>query len=179
MIEDVVCYHEAGHAVSFWHYGIELQYVIVRPQAVDRHRGETKTVGPAPVTDVVDLENDMKCSAAGEIAERLLNPARRLPTDDELIRAFTFAPARAAINPDLAEFVGSGRDRDAKIHNRGVDALTGPEGWLRIWREVEHLILDQLSPAVHMVAGELRRTGRVSGADVATLAKAAMTEGPK
>jgi hypothetical protein len=175
--QQVVCYHEAGHAVAYRHYGVELQRVSARPTADGMYQGLTVTVERAPVTGVAELENEMKCSAAGEITEWLLNPGRRMPTDQELIIAFTFAlrKERAASNPDLAAFSSSGHERDGEITKMSADAPTGPEGWVRIWREAAHLILEELPSAVEAVAGELRRSGRyLSNADVVALAEAAL-----
>jgi hypothetical protein len=183
-VEDVVCYHEAGHAVAFWHYGVELRYVSARPTADGAHRGQTVTVDRAPPAGVAELETEMKCAAAGDIAQKRLFPDHRLPADGELTRGFEVLPARLNSEPELAvedtaDFVRFGRDRDDEIRSAGADAPTGPAGWLRIWREAEQLIRVELWPAVEAVAEELRRSEHLGGADVAALAKAAMGGHPR
>ncbi len=183
--QGIVCYHEAGHAVAWWHYGVELQYVRVRPTADGAHLGETKTVNRAQVTGVAELENEMKCDAAGDIAQKRLFPAQRVPTDRELLTGWGVFPARLSDEPELAVedtagFLRNGRARDEEIRNEGTGAPIGPPEWLRIWREAEHLIRDELWPAVEAVAEELRRSERdLSNADVVALAEAALGGHPR
>jgi hypothetical protein len=163
-----VCYHEAAHAVVAWRYGLELECVSVRPDG-QGHRGHTQTARHE-VTDADELETEMKCSAAGAIAERLLNPGPPM----SLTRAFEFAPARAASNPDLADFTYLGRARDEVLRNVAPDALTGPEGWVRIWQQAEDLIRNELWPAIQAVAEELETgTGCLNHEKVAALASPA------
>ena len=42
--EGIACYHEAGHAVAFWTYGIELRHVTMRPPDDSGHGGQTVIV---------------------------------------------------------------------------------------------------------------------------------------
>lgn len=183
--EGILCYHEAGHTAAFWHYGIEIQYVTMRPLADSMHWAQTVTVPRSEITGVAELENEMKCAAAGDIAQTRVFVTHRVPTDYELIRRFEVAVAMVTANPDLPDeddrtFAKMGLARDAEIRETGADAVTGPAGWLSVWREAEQLIRIELWSAVHAVAEELRRTEQdLSNADVAALAEAAMREGPK
>jgi hypothetical protein len=178
---DVVCYHEAGHAVAYWRYGIELDYVRVRPTADGSHQGETKTGSRAEVTGMAELENEMKCDAAGDIAQRRFSPGRRVPTDRELIVGWDVFPAKLKDKPELADedtgwFFRRARARDEAIRNAGTGAPTGPMAWLWIWREAECLIRDELWPAVEAVAEELRTSEHdLSNADVVALAEDALS----
>jgi hypothetical protein len=178
--QDVVCYHEAGHAVAYWHYGVELQCVRAVPTADDAHQGGIQTVARLPVTGVTELENEMRCDAAGDIAQRRLFPTHRTPTDPELLRGWGVFPAKLRDHPELAVedtacFLRNGRARDEEVRNEDTGALTGPMEWLRIWREAERLIRDEVWPAVEAIAGELLRSDRgLSNADVVALAEAAL-----
>jgi hypothetical protein len=173
-IEDVVCYHEAAHAVAWWHYGIGLRCVTVRPDD-SGHRGHSSAVEHTPV-GVVELENEMRCTAAGEIADKFFR-GRRLPTEFEL--AFDIYARRLSREPDLAvedkgAFVGFGLARDAEIRTAGSGAPIGPAAWFLIWQEAVDLIRDELWPAVKAVAEELRTgTGCLDQEGVAALPSAA------
>jgi len=129
---------------------------------------------------VAELENEMKCDAAGDIAQKRLFPTQRVPADRELITGWAVFPARLSNEPELAVedtagFLRNGQARDEGIHNEGTGAPAGPTEWLRIWREAEHLIRDELWPAVEAVAEELRGSERdFSNADVVALAEAAL-----
>jgi hypothetical protein len=183
--EGIPCYHEAGHAVAFWHYGIEIQYVTMRPPADSMHWGQTVTVPRGEITGVAELENEMKCAAAGDIAQKRVFVTHRVPTDYELTRRFEVAAAMVTANPDLPDeddraFAKMGLARDEEIRETGADGVTGPAGWLRVWREAENMIRVELWPAVHAVAEELRRSEQaISNADVAALAEAAIRKGLK
>ena len=154
---DIVCYHEAGHAVACWHYGVELHYVCVRHVADGAHLGETKTIDRASVTGGAELEAEMNCDAAGDIAQKRLFPTQRVPTDRELLAAWEVFPARLSNEPELAVedtagFLRNAQVRDEEIRKMGTGAPTGPTEWLRIWRAAEHLLRGELWPAVEAVA---------------------------
>ena len=173
-------YHEAGHAVAFWHYGIKLRCVTLRPPADSGHQAQTVTVDRGEITGMVELENEMKCAAAGDIAQRRVFVTHRVPTDYELIRKFEVAVAQVTTHPDIPDeddraLAKAGLARDDEIREACADVVTGPAGWLRVWREAEQLIRVDLWPAVRAVAEELRRTERdLLDADVAALAGASM-----
>jgi hypothetical protein len=175
-----VAYHEAGHTVAFWRYGVKLQFVTMRPPPDSGHAGQTVTVERGEITGVVELENEMKCAGAGDIAQTRVFVTHRVPTDYELIRRFEVAVAQVTTHPDLPDeddraLAKAGLARDDEIREAGANVVTGPAGWLRVWREAEQLIRVDLWPAVRAVAEELRRTERdLLDADVAALAEAAM-----
>jgi hypothetical protein len=178
--EDMACYHEAGHAVAYWHHGVAIEYV-TKGCPAEGQRPHVWTIERPEPTGAAALESEMKCIAAGEIADAGLSPGRRVPRDDELIRSFGVYKGKLTREPGLAEnddraaFVEMGQARDDDIRRGGADALTGPEGWLQIWRAAEQLIRDELWPAVRAVAEKLQASDRdLCGADVARLAEAAL-----
>jgi hypothetical protein len=177
--EGIWCYHEAGHAVAFWHYGIRLRYVTMRPPVGSGHAGQTVTVDRAEITgDEIDTE--MRCAAAGEIAQTRVFTTRAVPTDDSLIRRFTRDAATVTANPDSAVndgliFAKLGLARDDEIRDIAPDTIIGPASWVPVWREAEQLIRFELWPAVEAVAEELRRcTIQLSHEDVDALAAAGL-----
>ena len=72
------CYHEAGHAVAFWHYGIGLQYVTMMPPADSGYTGLTKIVDRGEITGA-EIDADMRCTAAGEIAQKRFFTSSNVP----------------------------------------------------------------------------------------------------
>jgi hypothetical protein len=86
--EPLWCYHEAGHAVAFWHYGIRLRYVTMRPPVDSGHAGQTVLVDRGEITGP-EIETEMRCAAAGEIAQTRVFTSHPVPTYDSLIRRFT------------------------------------------------------------------------------------------
>jgi ATP-dependent Zn protease len=177
--DDHVAYHEAGHAVAFWYYGVTLQCVTMKPPDDSGHRAQTVPVDRGEITGVVELENEMKCAAAGEIAQTRFFVTHRVRTDRELIGRFTVVATKVTTNPDLPDeddpaFAKAGLARDEEIRETCADAVTGPAGWLRVWREAEQLIRVELWPAVRAVADELIAQRDLTGEEVAALASAAM-----
>ncbi len=172
------CHHEAGHAVAFWHFGIEIEYVRITP-GNPRHTGETKTV-PHELSSLAEIEAEMQCAAAGDIAASMLSSLREEPADAEQIKGFKRNASRAAAEPGLTPgdgdgpwFAKVGLDRD-KICKAIPGANTGPETWLPVFRNAEQL-MSELWPAVKAVANELvHRPDDLHNDDVAALAAAAM-----
>lgn len=125
------CHHEAGHAVAFWHFGIEIEYVRITPDN-PRHTGETKTV-PHELSSLAEIEAEMQCAAAGEIAASMLSSLREDPADTELIEGFKRNASRVAADPGLTSadgdgpwFAKVGLQRD-EICRAMPGADTGPE----------------------------------------------------
>jgi hypothetical protein len=179
IIDERVRYHEAGHAVAYWHYGVSLQFVSTSPPASGR-RGETRKVDHELGTGVTELQNEMICTAAGEIAEKRLPTGPRLPSVHELRRRFETYPARVRTQPGLAAedeglFVEFGQARDSVIHDTSADVPIGPPGWLQVWVQAEQLI-EKLWPAVSAAARALEDARTLSGAEVFAIAAAAMRE---
>src|SRR5579864_2948988 len=111
-------HHEAGHAVAFWHFGIDVEYVTVKPSNPS-HSGETRPVSHE-IVSLAQIEAEMQCAAAGEIAARLLYMFPPELTGDQLISVFTRDAHIVTINPDLPvrdglEFAKLGLARDAEI----------------------------------------------------------------
>ncbi len=178
-IDERVRFHEAGHAVAYLHHGVALQYVTTSPP-VGGHRGETKTVDRPDPTGVTELQNEMICTAAGEIAEKRLPTGPRLPNGYELIRRFDTYPRRVLQDPSLAAedegiFVVLGQARDDEILNTGADVPIGSSAWLQIWQQAEQLI-EKLWPAVSAIASALEDQPTLSGSEVSAIAEAAMRE---
>jgi hypothetical protein len=161
------CHHEAGHAVAFWYYGIDLEYVRVDPSSLT-YSGEVKPVDH-DVESLDQIAVEMQCSAAGNIAQAYFEGREDPTTDDRLIRTFTRSKTRVldlresgetptiAI-PDDLRFADLGLDRDEAILEADPDAAVGPETWLPIYRLAEQLIRVELWPAVQAVAYELKMT---------------------
>ena len=172
------CHHEAGHAVAFWYFGIEIEYVRITPDN-PRHSGQTKTVPHEP-SNLAEIEAEMQCAAAGEIAASMLSSLREEPADTELIERFKRNASRVAADPSLTSsdgdglwFAKVGLDRD-EIRKAMPGADAGPETWLLLFRKAEQL-MSELWPAVKAVANELvHRPDDLHNDDVATLAAAAM-----
>jgi hypothetical protein len=172
------CHHEAGHAVAFWHFGIEIEYVRITPDN-PRHTGETKTV-PHELSSLAEIEAEMQCAAAGEIAASMLSSLREDPADTELIEGFKRNASRVAADPGLTSadgdgpwFAKVGLERD-EICRAMPGADTGPESWLPFFRKAEQL-MSELWPAVKAVASELvHRSDDLRNDDVAALAAAAI-----
>jgi hypothetical protein len=176
IIDERVRYHEAGHAVAYWHCDVSLQFVSTSPSA-GGHRGETSKVDRELGTGVTELQNEMICTAAGEIAEKRLPTGPRLPSAHELGRRFETYPARVRTQPGLVAedeglFVEFGQARDGVIHDTNADVPTGPPGWLQVWEQAEQLI-EKLWPAVSAVARALEDARTLSGDEVFAIAAAA------
>ncbi|MGH3400907.1 MAG: hypothetical protein ACRDRJ_00025 [Streptosporangiaceae bacterium] len=74
------CHHEAGHAVAFWYFGIDLEYVRIDPASPSYSR-ETKPVDhDAESLDQIAVE--MQCSAAGKIAQAYFEGQKDPAADD-------------------------------------------------------------------------------------------------
>jgi hypothetical protein len=152
------CYHEAGHAVAFWHHGIEIEYVTMN-SSNPGHFGETKTVDHETAS-LAEIEAEMQCAAAGEIAQKSLSRLSEERSDDGMIRLFALHASGLPEDPNVwvtdgMIFAGMGLKRDAKIRRAAKDAATGPETWLAVFREAERLIQVELWPAVKAVGDEL------------------------
>lgn len=173
------CYHEAGHAVAFWHFGIEFSHVTLNPPANSGHFGQT-VLFDREIVGLAQIEAEMQCAVAGEIAAHWLVPPRRELEDEHLIRSFTRDAATVDANADFAvtdgrNFAMIGRERDAEIGRTDPDAATGPDSWLPIFRRAQQLIRVELWSAVHVVAQELCRSATdLRYEDVAALAAAAL-----
>jgi hypothetical protein len=173
------CYHEAGHAVVAFHRGLKLLYVTMQPPAGSGHYGHTATVAPE-VMDLGQLEIAMQVAAAGDIAWSWFLPTRDADreerTDDWLMKRFRNA-ARAVVESDpwfhdidRLIFAERGLERDAKIRDTGAEAVIDLEAWVRVFREAERLVCDELWPAVEAVAqGLIQNPARLSHEDVAKL----------
>lgn len=177
------CHHEAGHAVAFWHHGIEIEFVTMKPP-YPGYTGWTKTVARDPES-LAQIDVEMRCVAAGKIAERLLSSFPEELTNDELIKCFIHYEKRIAEDPDQdldrpvsdgLRFAKLGQNRDAEVLKVTPDATTGPETWLPVFREAQRLIEDELAPAVKAVAHELTRNpADLHNEDIAALAAAALS----
>jgi hypothetical protein len=180
--EGIICYHEAGHAVLLWHYGVRFDRVTLTPPADSGHWAQTLLPERPDIQDVDGLEKDMRVAAAGEIAERRPFLLKGVPADDELLRHFFRADAAAIEHPDHLIndhliFANMGRKRDRKLREDAQDAATGPQSWVRVWREAEQLVRIDLWSAVHAVAEELRRRTRdLEFEEAAALATSALRE---
>ena len=173
------CYHEAGHAVVAFHHGLKLLYVTMEPPSDSGHWGQTATAAP-DVMDLAQLEIAMQVAAAGDIAQSWFLPTREADreerTDDWLMKRFRNA-ARAVAesdpwfrNVDRVIFAERGLERDAEIGNTGAEAVIDLEGWVRVFREAERLVCDDLWPAVEAVAqGLIQNPAKLSHEDVARL----------
>jgi hypothetical protein len=175
----ISCYHEAGHAVMAWHYGLEILYVTMTPPHDNAQAGLTATAED-DVVGVVQTEVRMQVAAAGEIAQnwRLPNPEEL--TDDSLLRRFA-RDERVVGGSDFPRFDDRlifawwGRARDEVIGNAASGEAVGPAGWLPVFRNAEQLIRGDLWPAVEAVAEDLSwGTSDLSHEDVARLAASAL-----
>jgi hypothetical protein len=72
-------YHEGGHAAMFWHYGITLDHVSIEPDLVHNYGGVTVPLPRPDISGRIELENEMRISAAGDAAYR---HAWHLPVPD-------------------------------------------------------------------------------------------------
>lgn len=170
----VHCYHEAGHAVAFWYYDIRLESVTINSADIS-HSGEV-VVADRQVVGITQMEQEMHCAVAGEIAQRAKTPFSRELSDESLVRCFqrdahaVLADEALSVN-DGRNFAKIALERDKELRQAMPDAPIGPESWRPVFREAEHLIREELWPAVQEVAEELcRGTGDLSNDDVNTLA---------
>lgn len=174
------CYHEAGHAVAFWHYGVRLCHVTMNPPPDSGHWGQTVTATRLKPVGLAQIEADMQCAAAGDIAQNRLVWPREELTEERLIRIFRRDAERVAEDPDFLVndgliFAKGGLARDDEIRNTNPGGAIGPESWLPVFREAERLIRGELWPAVQAVAEELcRSTVDLGHEDVTALAIAAL-----
>jgi hypothetical protein len=150
-------YHEAGHAVAFWHHGIRFRYVTLSPRNA-AHGGHVYVGRRAEISDPAKMRIEMQLAAAGEIAYGRMFRLRSVSDDDTLLRRFARMaadPASPWLDEDMRNFARMGGDMDAALRAAVPDTVTGPLAWLAIWRDTEHLIRNQLWPAVYAVAWEL------------------------
>ena len=186
------CYHEAGHAAMFAYYGIPIEYVSVRPDLANRYAGMVKPAVEMPTTGKTELENWMRCAAAGEAAKRH-RLRRSAPEDANLIMVFTQAAEDVTENADslrhsdMRNFAEAGLRRDQEIPQTNGDQ-TGPANWVPIWREAEELVAGELWIAVQAVGEKLwamviANDGKpitdlpdLDGDEVATLVSQAMSK---
>jgi hypothetical protein len=179
--QGVYCYHEAGHAVAFWHYGIELEYVTMRPPPGSGHGGQTKTVDRTSISGINNLENEMRCAAAGSIAQTRVFRLKQVPSEEALMREFRRNAEWVRAHPETPAFddgtifARTALARDEAMSTANPEAPVGPATWVTVWREAEDLIRVRLWPAVQAVAEELRRREQsLTNADVAEIATTAM-----
>jgi hypothetical protein len=174
-----LCYHEAGHAVVAFHRGLRLLYVTMEPPPGGGHWGQTATVAPE-VMELAQLETAMQVAAAGDIAQSWFLPTREADrgerTDGWLMKRFrNAARAVAESDPwfhddDRLIFAERGLERDAEIRDTGAEAIIDLEGWVRVFREAERLVCDELWPGVEAVAkGLIQNPAKLSHEDVAKL----------
>jgi hypothetical protein len=179
-IDEADAYHEGGHAAMFWHYGIALEYVSIEPD-LDRGYGGLTVPLPRPhIVGRVDLENEMRISAAGDAAESHIR-RRSASSAEYLISKFELAVADIISNPDSVitndtrNFVVAARARDDELREAGQDGDTGPANWVPIWLEAESMIRGTLWAAVTEVAKVLARSSphRIDGDTAAAVMTAA------
>jgi hypothetical protein len=164
------CYHEAGHAIAFCHFGIELQYVTMTPPSDSGHWGQAVLADRPELVTPEQMEIEMQCAAAGEIAESWLLPGHQELTDAQLIRCFARDAATVTNYPeapvtDGRTFAKMGIERDKEIRTIDSRAATGLETWIAIFRRAEQLIQVELWPAVQAVGEELSRSSTVLSHD--------------
>lgn len=171
-------YHEAGHAVLLWHYGIHFRYVTLRPRNPG-HAGHVYTGRRRNLDGLADLEKEMHVCAAGQLAQDwIFRMNRTSPSDSDILNRL----ARAADHPDspwldddTRNFVLMGAELDAVALAADSAVAAGAAGWLRIWREAETLVHGELWPAVYAVAWEMVVSSRaLTFADIAEIAAAAI-----
>ena len=150
-------YHEAGHAVVFWHHGIRFRYVTMRPRALG-HGGHVYVGKFLKFRDAAGWRVAMQLAAAGEIGAGRISRPRDVPDDLSLLNRFT----RAAENPedpwlveDMRHFISAAKKMDAALLAADSDAVVGPVAWRNVWRDTETLVRDELWPAVYALAWEL------------------------
>lgn len=171
-------YHEAGHAIAFWHHGIRFEYVTLRPRnpANSGHLYARRS----DAEDPAGMEVEMHLWAAGDVAHGRIFRLTAVPTDQELLRRFS----RHAANPDdpwlsvdQSRFIKTALKRDAAIQASDPLATVGPESWLRIWRDTEQMIRHDLWPAVYAVAWEMVFSSRaLTCPEIAEIAEIAMRQ---
>jgi hypothetical protein len=155
----------------------------MNPSAGSGHWGQTVPVD-REITDLAQIEAEMRCAVAGQIAESEFLPTREKlraeRTDNSLIRRFKRNAEQATEDPNLPDnddliFAKMGIARDSEIRQNDPDAATGPASWIPVYREAEQLIRDELWPAVQAVGEELSRsTANLRDEDIAALATAAL-----
>jgi len=176
----ISCYHEAGHAVMAWHYGLEILYVTMTAPDDIAHAGLTATAEDDTI-GLVQAEVRMRVAAAGEIAQNWRLPKPEELTDDSLLRRFTrdekvIAGSDFPRFDDRLIFAWWGRTRDEVVRNAASNEAVGPAGWLSVFRNAEQLIRGDLWSAVEAVAEELSwSTSDLSHEDVARLAATAFS----
>jgi hypothetical protein len=172
-------YHEAGHAVMAWHYGLKILYVTMTSPDDNAHAGLTATAED-DVIGLVQTEVRMRVAAAGEIAQNWRRPNPEELMDDSLQRRFA-RDERVVAGSDFPRFDDRlifawwGRTRDEVVRKAASGEANGPAGWLPVFRDAEQLIHGELWPAVEAVAEELSwSTSDLSHEDLARLAATAL-----
>jgi hypothetical protein len=126
------------------------------------------------------MEVEMHLWAAGDVAHGRIFRLTPVPTHQELLRRFT----QHAANPDdpwlsvdESRFIKTALKRDAAIRASDPQATVGPESWLRVWRDTEHMIRHDLWPAVYAVAWEMVFSSRaLTYPEIAEIADIAMKQ---
>jgi hypothetical protein len=155
--EDV--YHEAGHAAMFCYYNIPIQYVSVRPDLANGYAGMVVVAADEPSNGRAELEDWMRCAAAGDAARSHIL-RRDIPETDDLIAVFIRALTDITENPDrrghsdMRNFTRLGHRRDRELSQADA-SQAGPAGWAPIWLDAETLVRGDLWPAVQAVAERL------------------------
>lgn len=157
------CYHEAGHAVVAIHHGLKLILVTMEPPPTSGHRGQT-IIDPESIR-LARRDILMHVAVAGEIASFWFLPGRdaelETRTDEWLTARFRGAARAHAMsdpgyrNEDRLIFAMRGQERDTEISNEEDQTAIGPEGWVPIYRETEHLVCGELWPGIVAVAKAL------------------------
>jgi hypothetical protein len=155
--EDV--YHEAGHAAMFCYYNIPIQYVSVRPDLSNGYAGMVVLAADEPTGGRAELENWMRCAAAGDAAKRYILRSS-IPEAGDLIAVFRRAVEDITENPerpghsDMRNLARLGLRRDQEL-SQALGGQNGPTAWAPIWVEAERLIRGELWPAVQAVERRL------------------------
>jgi hypothetical protein len=172
-------YHEAGHAVAFWHHGVPFRYATLEPR-IPGNAGHVYGIRLRPAVDSDGLAKEMRFAAAGDIAYGRIMRSSQVPADAPLLRRFI----RAAANPedpflsaDERNFISAALRRDAMLSVEDAGQAIGPSAWLGIWRDTEQLIRVTLWPAVYAVAWEMVFSSRaLTYPEVALIAEAGMAQ---
>jgi hypothetical protein len=189
MIPQSLVYHEAGHAVMFWFYGIPIEYVSIVPEFAGGRGTWTKTAVNPPTTGQSELEKWMRAAAAGEAAEgncggsEVPEASALAPKLDAAVRKLDEESLNHDAAPkdhDYRNLACLGLDRDKDIAREGTGAETGTAAWAPIWLEAENMVREDLWAAVEAVADGLESSlgtdhhGWLSSDEVGELASVAM-----
>jgi hypothetical protein len=171
-------YHEAGHAVAFWHFGIRFRYATLKPRDPE-HFGHVYGVRLRETEDPGQLAIQMQVAAAGDIAYGRIMRLTPVPTNEHLLRKFSWAAANlhdSRLGVDEHRFISTALRRDSKITTDDTRS-TGPASWLNVWRDTEQLIRLTLWSAVYAVAWEMVFSSRaLTHAEIAAIARAGMAQ---